>query len=98
MSKEFKMGILAGFILVVIIFFALLISIPRPIIPRSLEQECFYLFAMWCHECLAYKWPNDVNIPSEVLCIEEYNPLNMPLPKDKTCNSMKYLCEEFGVK
>jgi len=96
MSKEFNLGILTGFILIVTIF-TLLIWMPPA--PRPISQiECDARFVAWCYQCLSSNWSDDIVLPSKIECMRYYNPLNIPLPQTKTCSSMQYLCNYFDVR
>jgi len=96
-SKEFNLGLLTGFILVVIIF-ALLILVP--LVPRLMSRnECESRFVAWCHQCLVSDWSDGITILPEILpCMQEYNPLNMLLTKDSSCRYVKPICNYYGVE
>ena len=91
------------FIILIMLFFILLPFLipipPYPIKQPITKDECEGRFMIWCHQCLASNWSDDITIPSEILpCMQEYNPLNMLLTKDSTCRYVKPLCNYYGVE
>jgi hypothetical protein len=101
--KDSRKSIWALIVLVIIIIFGFLyfimflcIGCYTPLGPS--EQECRARFIVWCNQCLTSNWPDDFVIPSEILCMQHYNPLNMPLSKDSSCNYVKPLCDYYGIR
>jgi hypothetical protein len=89
--------ILGIIIIFVFLYFTMFWCIGCYTPPGPSEQECRARFTMWCHQCLASNWPDDAVIPSEILCMQQYNPLNMPISKDSSCKYVKPICDYYGI-
>jgi thiol-disulfide isomerase/thioredoxin len=81
------------------ILFVVFFVLPHQTTPQPSRTECEARFVSWCAACNASNWSESIKMPADILCMEEYNPINMPIFKDNTtCSYAKPICSYYGIK